>query len=194
MAWCRQATSHYLSKCWPRSLSPNGVTMPQWVKVIVTYIDETRTWWSLRLQIRSWWRHQMGTFSALLALCAGNSPVTGEFSSQRPMTQSFDVFFNLCLSKRLSKQWRRRWFETPPCLSWRHCNVDHIHAYKVGMILKNIIPSILILLNDISLTLRTFQNDRRNLTRPFGAPIVNSRDTYTSSNKAIFGSDDGLSI
>ena len=31
MAWCRQATSHYLIQCWPRSLSPNGVTRPQWV-------------------------------------------------------------------------------------------------------------------------------------------------------------------
>ena len=32
MAWCRQATSHYLNQCWPRSLPPNGVTRPQWVK------------------------------------------------------------------------------------------------------------------------------------------------------------------
>ena len=32
MAWCRQATSHYLSQCWPRSMSPYGVTRPQWVK------------------------------------------------------------------------------------------------------------------------------------------------------------------
>ena len=31
MAWCRQATSHYLNQCWPRSLLPNGVTRPQWV-------------------------------------------------------------------------------------------------------------------------------------------------------------------
>ena len=31
-AWCHQATSHYLSKCWPRSMSPYGVTRPQWVK------------------------------------------------------------------------------------------------------------------------------------------------------------------
>ena len=46
----------------------------------------------------------METFSALLALCAGNSPVTGEFPSQRPVTRSFDVFFDLCLNKRLSKQ------------------------------------------------------------------------------------------
>ena len=49
----------------------------------------------------SWWRHQMETFSVLLAICAGNSPVTGEFPSQRPVTRSFDVFFDLRLNKRL---------------------------------------------------------------------------------------------
>ena len=32
MACCRQATSHYLNQCWPRSVSPYGVTRPQWVK------------------------------------------------------------------------------------------------------------------------------------------------------------------
>ena len=32
MAWCRQATSHYLSQCWPRPMSPFGATRPQWVK------------------------------------------------------------------------------------------------------------------------------------------------------------------
>ena len=52
----------------------------------------------------AWWRHQMETFSALLALCAGNSLVTGEFPSQRPATRSFGVFFDLRLKKRLSKQ------------------------------------------------------------------------------------------
>ena len=50
------------------------------------------------------WRHQMETFSALLAICAGNSPVTGEFPPQRPVTRSFDVFFDLCLNTRLSKR------------------------------------------------------------------------------------------
>ena len=34
----------------------------------------------------------MKTFSALLAICAGNSPVTGEFPAQRPVTRSFDIF------------------------------------------------------------------------------------------------------
>ena len=54
--------------------------------------------------LKSWWRHQMETFSALLAICAGNSPVPGEFTSQRPVTRSFDVFCDLRLNKRLSKQ------------------------------------------------------------------------------------------
>ena len=39
-----------------------------------------------------WWRHQMETFSVLLAFCVGNSPVTGEFPTQRPVTRSFDFF------------------------------------------------------------------------------------------------------
>ena len=45
----------------------------------------------------------METFYALLAICAGNSPVTGEFSEQRPVTGSFDVFFDLRLNKQLSE-------------------------------------------------------------------------------------------
>ena len=44
----------------------------------------------------------MEKFSALLVLCAGNSPVTGDFAAQRPVTRSFDVFFDLWLNKRLS--------------------------------------------------------------------------------------------
>ena len=71
----------------------------------------------------STWHHQMETFSALLALCVGNSPVTGEFPSQRPVTRSFDAFFDLRLNKRLSKQAWRRLFETPSRSFWRHCNV-----------------------------------------------------------------------
>ena len=70
----------------------------------------------------AWWRHQMETFSALLALCEGNPPVTGGFPSQRSVTRSFDDFFHLRLNKWSSKQSRRRWFETPLRPSWRHWN------------------------------------------------------------------------
>ena len=64
----------------------------------------------------------MDTFSALLAICAGNSPVPGEFPTQRPVTRSFDVFFDLRPNKRLSKQswgWR---FETLSHPLRRHRN------------------------------------------------------------------------
>ena len=72
------------------------------------------------------WRHQMKTFSALLALCVGNSQVAGEFPSQRRVTRSFDVFFHLSLNKRLSKQSWGWWFEMPSPSLWRHCNGQNI--------------------------------------------------------------------
>ena len=64
----------------------------------------------------------METFSALLAICAGKSPVPGEFPAQRPVTQSFDVCFDLRLNKRLSKQSWGWWFETQSRPLWRHSN------------------------------------------------------------------------
>ena len=70
-----------------------------------------------------------GNIFALLALCAGNSPVTGEFPAQRPVTRSFDVFFDLRLNERLSKQWRGWWFETPSRSPWRHCN-EMVHKQE----------------------------------------------------------------
>ena len=77
----------------------------------------------VRGTIGPWWRHEMETFSALLAICAENSPVPGEFPAQRPVTRSFDVFFDLRLNKRLSKQSWGWWFETISCSLWRHRNV-----------------------------------------------------------------------
>ena len=64
----------------------------------------------------------MEAFSALLAICAGNSPVAGEFPAQRPVTRSFDVFFDLRLNKRLSKQWWGWWFDTSLRPLWRRSN------------------------------------------------------------------------
>ena len=80
---------------------------------------EHPTW---AFSVASWWRHQMETFSALLAICAGNSPVPGEFPTQRPVTRSFDVFFDLRLDGRLSKHSWGWWLETPSCPLWRHSN------------------------------------------------------------------------
>ena len=80
----------------------------------------------------AWWRYQMETFSALLALCAGNSPVTGEFPAQRPVTRSFNVFFDLRLNKRLSKQSWGWWFETPSRPLWPIVMTLH-SVYVIGV-------------------------------------------------------------
>ena len=80
-------------------------------------------------------RHQMETFSALLALCAGNSPATGEFPAQRPVTRSVDIFFYLRRNKRLSKQPWGWWFETPSVSLWRHWNgfrrCHYLHQWEL---------------------------------------------------------------
>ena len=62
----------------------------------------------------------------LLDLCAGNSPVTGEFPAQRPVTRSL-IFFYMRLKKRLRKQlWGRRSL-------WRHCNdLDFSRCYRIS--------------------------------------------------------------
>ena len=79
----------------------------------------------------SWWRHLVQTCLAFLALCAGNSLVTDEFPSQRPVTRRFDVFFHLRLNKQLIKQWWRQWFETPARSLWRHSNVIYFDFLSV---------------------------------------------------------------
>ena len=59
----------------------------------------------------TWWRHQMETFSALVAFSAGNSPVTGEFPAQRPLTRSFDVTL-ICT-------WTDSWANNADAGDWR---------------------------------------------------------------------------
>ena len=81
---------------------------------------------------KSSWRHQMETFSALL--------VTGEFPSQRPVTRSFDVFLDLCLNKRLSKQSWGWGIEMLPCPLWRHCHVTASSAAHNENFIKMIFP------------------------------------------------------
>ena len=86
-----------------------------WIKHLMSSLM-----YSYRMFAFPWWRHQMETFSASLAICAGNSPVPGEFPTQRPVTRSFDAFFDLFLNIRLRKQSRGWWFETLSCPLWRH--------------------------------------------------------------------------
>ena len=103
-AWCHQATSHYLSQCWPRSLSPYGVTRPQWVNIFLVWyiiilisvylklliINQTN-WMTLKTFIQSrhfewvcpfnslWssdgkWWHRSGSTLALVMVCCLIAP------------------------------------------------------------------------------------------------------------------------
>ena len=77
------------------------------------------------------WKH----FRVTGHLC-GEFTGPGEFPAQRPVTRSFDVFFDLCLNKRLSKQSWGWWFETLSRSLWRHCNVfitNSSHLTRVPM-------------------------------------------------------------
>ena len=82
----------------------------------------------------------METFSALLAICVGNSPVSGEFPAQRPVTRSFYAFFDVRLNKRLSKQLWGWWFETYSLSLWRHSNDTFaIARFDVERIIWNVL-------------------------------------------------------
>ena len=96
-----------------------------WEKRTTSAIEKDMACWSCNIwtPLHSWWRHQIESFSALLALCAGNPPVTGEFPAQKPVTRCFDVDFNPPLNKRLSKQSWGCWFETLSRPLWRNSNV-----------------------------------------------------------------------
>ena len=105
--------------------------------IFAIFVISSQHWYG----IGTWWRHQMETFSVLLDLCAGNSPVTGEFPSQRPVMWSFDVFFVICawINGTLSKQSWGLWFETPSHSLWHHCNelkilLKHLQFYMVNTI------------------------------------------------------------
>ena len=90
---------------------------PVWRTIFAAPCNQT---WGI--VAKSWWCQQMETFSALLAICAVNSLVSGEFPAQRPVPRSFDIFFDLRLKKQLSKQSWGWWFEMLSCPLWRHCN------------------------------------------------------------------------
>ena len=74
-----------------------------------------------------------GNIFRITGLCVGDSPF-GVFPSQRPVARSFEVFFDLRLNKRLSRQSRRWWFETPSRSLWRHCNALGAHQISVSII------------------------------------------------------------
>ena len=123
-----------------------------------------------------WRRYQIETFSALLAICAGNSPVTGEFPTKRPVTRSFDIFFDMRLNKRMSKQSWGWWFETPSRSLWRHCNdaapplptVSTVETVQQQTLAVRMITGN----STVCSTFCSRVNNKENLTSPYYWPFV----------------------
>ena len=127
-----------------RSEPAHIFSLPKWYAVIMKYTKEKQS-----QEIKNGWK-QSETIPGLMGIAngrhryivtwsligwahiqnehcqecwlAGNSPVPGEFITQRPVARSFDVSFDLRLNKRLSKQSWGWWFETLSWSLWRHCN------------------------------------------------------------------------
>ena len=94
-------------------------------KMIITVMDQIRLTLEKNPDDVIKWKH----FPCYWPFVRGDPSVTDGFPSQRLLTRSFDVYFDLQLNKRLSKQSRRRWFETPSRSLWRHCNDNHKRHY-----------------------------------------------------------------
>ena len=100
-------------------------------------------------------------------LC-GEFTVPGQFPPiQRPMTRSFDVFFDQRLNKWLSKQSWGWWFETPSCSLWHHCNVEDSQLKILKMIVCTFCPqSLMEDLQEVAYRLWCTGNETRSLLFP----------------------------
>ena len=129
-----------------------------------------------------------GNIYALLDICAGNSPVTGEFPTQRPVTRSFYVFFDLRMNKRLSKQWWGWWFETPSRPLWRHCNEHEKEQFisDINEVQRAIIPGKKIKRDTENLMLSLWRNFHYWLHRKLSKWQLKVRQVTTISSKKHF--------
>ena len=92
-----------ISAVMPKRLS--NFTAIRWFEHTISRLqDFARSYVKTSHRFMTWWRHQIETFFAFLFICARNSSIHGEFPIQRPVTRSFDVFFDMRSNKRLSKQ------------------------------------------------------------------------------------------
>ena len=139
MLWYKKRTNLNLSSssCFsqasPVVFATLSIAEPVWVELFLENRWESpagthgqqRGEWSTHV-VTSWWRQQMETFSALLAICARNSPVIGEFHSQRPVTRSFEVFFDLRLNKG--------WVNNRVAIDLRHCRARYDVTVMRGLL------------------------------------------------------------
>ena len=98
-----------------------GTLIGMWTKSFDT--AGGKRWYRIRYRMMT---SSNGNIFRVTGHLCGEFTGPGEFSTQRPVTRSFDVYFDLCPNKRLSKQSWGWWFETPSCPLWRHRNDNWI--------------------------------------------------------------------
>ena len=150
-----QCSAHLKSEIWSCKTATTLTIAEPW----------TKKWNSWRYI--TWWRHKIETVSALLALCAANSPVTVEFPSQGQWRGAL-MFSLICAwtNGRVHNRYARRWFETPSCSSWRHCYDIQQHTWQYHNRLNDLL--------DKFLTKAAYGNDVGqvlNLLIPFDANV-----------------------
>ena len=116
MAWCRKATSHYLSQCWPSSMSPYGVTRLQWVKVMVCYRTDANNC----LKTLLWIRHpagtnQMKTWNKLQKFDSERVPLKCSSAQCWSLRSNFNMLVSICWKLMLGHR----------CVLWWPSNVSH---------------------------------------------------------------------
>ena len=92
--------SHFLNQWWPGWLTCIYASPGLNDQLLIVLMPS-------RSLGNAWWRHQMETFSALLILCTGNSPMTGDFTAQKPVTRNFDIFLLCWVNNRDAGDLRR---------------------------------------------------------------------------------------
>ena len=100
MAWCRQATNHYLNQCWQWSPMPYGITRPQWVKCPICHCRDYR---------------RLPNSKIMTLVNIGTQHLNVKWISHilRPVIQRFDVFFVGKLNDLFNKQLSCQWFKMP---------------------------------------------------------------------------------
>ena len=126
IVYCNQFSQLLNVSCLLASLWPTRTHAISLSSVLLVYwylVGSARTISSLFnhddvIKQTRYWPYVRGIHRSLL----GDSPAIGEFPLQRPVTRTFDVFFDLRLNRRLSEQSISRWFETTSHSLWSHCN------------------------------------------------------------------------
>ena len=148
MSWCHPGGRYWESN---HGVLYQNEVIATHLKIRHPYISSTMPYLPMSCRNLTAWQDLIATLKAIIWHDSNNSwycdrnmmtssngsifrvtgPLCGEFPSQRPVTRSFDISFDLRLDKWLGKQSWGWWFKTPSRPLWRHCNEQNEHIISV---------------------------------------------------------------